>query len=141
MAGLSLRSARTQRRRAARRAAAHDGPHTCEKLGALERLYEVVVRAEVEALNAVLKLSPCGEDQDRHVVGLAEAAQHLNAVDLRESEVQDHQIGQEFRGLFQSLLAIAGGAHLVPFGPKRAPQHIGDLCVVLDDQHAACLSL
>ena len=107
------------------------------------RLHQVIVGAEVEALDAVLELGPGGEDEDRDVIGLAQPAKDLDSVDLRKAEIEDHQVRQELGGGAQRLFAVAGGAHLVPLGPECAPKHVGDLCVVLDDQNATrdCLAL
>src|SRR3954469_2504875 len=90
-----------ERRAAARRSAAQQGAQAGEQLLALERLDEVVVGAGVEALDARLDRVARGEHQDRHVVGGPQAAGDLDAVDLRQPEVEDHEVGVVRRGLVE----------------------------------------
>ena len=44
--------------------------------------------------------------------------------------------GWNARGLVERGLAVAGDAHLVALQAQRALEHLGDLVVVLDDEHA-----
>ena len=56
-------------------------------------LAEIVVGAGVEAGDAVLDRAARGEDQHRRAdAGLAQAAQQLAAVRVRQTEVEDDQI-------------------------------------------------
>ena len=124
-----------ERRAAARRAAAQERAQPGEQLLALERLDEVVVGAGVEALDARLDRVARGEHEDRHVVGGAQAPRDLDAVELRQPEVEDHEVGVVGRGLVERGLAVAGDAHVVAVQPQRALEDLGDLVVVLDDEH------
>ena len=108
-----------------------------EQLLALERLDEVVVRADVEALDAGVERVARGQHQDRRVVlVLAQPAGDLDAVHAREAEVEDEQVGEERVDLVERRDAVAGEAHLVALQPQRALEHLGDLLVVLDDEDA-----
>src|SRR4051812_10764386 len=78
-----------QRGAAARRAPAQERAQPGEQLLALERLDEIVVGAGVEALDARLDRVAGGEHEDRYVVGGAQAPGDLDAVDLRQAEVED----------------------------------------------------
>jgi hypothetical protein len=61
---------------------------------------------------------------------------HLNAVEPRQPQIEDHEIRQEHMGQVERAHAIPGDPHLVTLEPKRALQHVRDRVVVLDDQHA-----
>ena len=54
-----------------------------------------------------------------------------------QAEVEDDEVGDELLGGAQRLDAVGRGAHLVALLAQRAAQHVGDLGVVLDDEHAA----
>ena len=126
-----------QRRHAARRPAAQQRPQAREQLLALERLDEVVVGADVEPLDARLERVARGEHQDRHVVAvLAQAARDVDAVEPREPEVEHDQVGQERVRLVERLHAVGGELDVVAVEAQRALQDVGDLLVVLDDEHA-----
>ena len=125
-----------QRRRPAWRAAAQQRAQPREQLLTLERLDEVVVGTGVQALDAGLQRVAGGEHEDRHVVGRAQPAGHLDAVELGQPEVEDDEVGVERRRLAQRRLAVGGDAHLVALQAQRALEDLGDLLVVLDDEHA-----
>ena len=54
----------------------------------------------------------------------------------RQPEVEHHQVGQEGVRVVERRDAVAGDAHLVALQAQRALEHLGDLLVVLDDEHA-----
>ena len=138
MSGIEAQVADGELGAAARRAPAHQRPDAGEQLAALERLDQIVVGAAVEALDAVLGVGARGEDQDRDVALGADAAADLDAVEPRQAEVEHDEVGDELLGGVERLHAVGGRAHLVALLAQRAPQHVGDLGVVLDDEHAAC---
>ena len=123
-----------QRRGAARRPAPHQRAHPGEQLLALERLDEIVVGAGVESLDTIVEIGPGREDQDRDVVVLAQSAKHLDAVELGQPEVEDHQVRHELGRRNERLVAVARAADLVSLLAQRAAQDVGDLLVVLDDE-------
>src|SRR4051794_36932649 len=124
-----------QRGASARRPAAQERAQPRPQLLALERLDQVVVGARVEALDPRLDGIARREDQDRDVVGRPDPARDLDAVDLRQPEVEDDEVGVVGGGLVQRRLPIAGDAHVVAVQAQRALEDLGDLVVVLDDQH------
>src|SRR3954453_5069985 len=124
-----------ERRAAPRRPAAQQRAQPGEQLLALERLDEVVVGARVEALDARLDGVARGKHEDRHVVGRAQPARDLDAVELRQAEVEDHEVRMVGRGLVERGLAVAGDAHVVAVQAQGALEDLGDLVVVLDDEH------
>ena len=79
------------------------------QLAQAERLGQVVVGAELEADDLVDLVVARRQDQDRHLgAGGADAAQHLEAVDAGQADVEDHEV----RGL--------GVAISRPSSPERA---------------------
>src|SRR4051794_16446230 len=133
--GVELEVAGDQRRRAPRRAPPQQRAQAGQQLLALEGLDEVVVGARVEALDARLDRVARGEHEDRHVVGRAQPARDLDAVELRQPEVEDHEVGVVGGGLVERRLAVAGDAHVVAVQAQGALEDLGDLVVVLDDEH------
>ena len=137
VSGLSVRSADPQRRHPARRAPAQQRAHAREQLLALERLDQVVVGADVEPLDARIQRVARGEHEDRRVVLVApQLAGDLDAVHAGQTEVEHDQVGEEGLGVVERLDAVVGELDVVALHPQRALQHLGDLLVVLDHEHA-----
>ena len=67
---------------------------------------------------------------------LAQRARDVEAVDLGQAEIEDHEIGSERMRLLEAVGAVGGGAHLVALHAQRALQRLGDVVVILDDEHA-----
>ena len=134
--GVELQVADDERRAAARRPAAQQRAQAGEQLLALERLDEVVVGAGVEALDARLDGVARGQHEDRHVAVVAQQARDVDAVELRQAEVEDDEVGRELARVAERRLAVVARARLVALHAQRAQQDLGDLVVVLDDEHA-----
>src|SRR3954470_18989907 len=125
-----------QRGAAAGRAAAQERPQPGEQLLALERLVQVVVGARVEPRDAVVEAVARGEHQDRDVTATAQPARDLDAIELRQTEVEHDCVGLEHRRLLERRDAVLGELHVVALESQRAAQRAGDLDVVLDYKHA-----
>ena len=137
MSGLSVRSPTSSEAAAAGRPPAQQRPDPRQQLAALEGLHQVVVGAAVEAVDPVLGLGAGGQHQDRHVAVGAQPAADLDAVEARQAEVEDDEVGDEPGGGVERVDAVRRGAHLVALVAQRAAQDVGDLGVVLDQEHAA----
>src|SRR3954454_8457836 len=126
-----------QRRHAARRAAAQQRAHAGQQLLALEGLDQVVVRADVEPLDARLQRVARGEHEDRHLVAvIAQALGDVHAVEPGEPEVEHDEVGQERVRLLEAPHAVGRELDLVALQAEAALQELRDLLVVLDDEHA-----
>ena len=135
--GVQREIADAQRRHAARRAAPQQRAHAREQLLALERLDEVVVGADVEALDARLQRVAGGEHQDRRVVAVvAQALGDIDAVQPRQTEVEDDDVRQERVRLVEPAHAVRGELDLIALEAQRALEDLRDLLVVFDDEHA-----
>ena len=109
--------------------------HARQQFRHAERLGEVVVGAGVERVDLVALLSARREHDDRPGVPLPEPARHLDAVGVRESEIEQDEVRVPAGGLGQ---AVAGGGRLdqpVRFGRQRRAQETPHRQFVLDEQH------
>ena len=74
-----------------------------------ERLRDVVVGAELEPETAVQLVVAGGEHDDRNLARCPQALTHLQAVKLREHDVEDDEIHSFALELLQRLLAVPRG--------------------------------
>ena len=79
------------------REAGEEAPDPCEKLGRVERLHEVVVRARPQALDPLLDVALGRQHDDRDVGGprlvLADPLGYGIAIELRQHDVEEHERG------------------------------------------------
>src|SRR5262249_30458872 len=94
------------------------------------------VGAEVERGYLVLLGVAHGQDDDRHLRPFANPSADLQAVDHRQSQVEQDHIGPPARRLIQRGLAIRGHSDLVAVRAERGLQQPPDLRLVVDDQDA-----
>ena len=134
--GIELQVPHGQRRLAAGWTTAQQGPEPRQQFLALEWLDQVVVGTGIEALDARLHGVASGEHQNRDVVGLAQRLRHLDPVESRKPEIEDHQIRQERVGQIQRAHPVAGDLDLVALHSERPLEHMCDRDVIFDDQHA-----
>ena len=87
---------------------ADGGAHACEQLGGAERLGQVVVRAEIERLHLVVLVRAGGNHHHRQARPRAQLAQDVNAVHVRQTEIEDDQI-RTVRGDHGLRLAARAG--------------------------------
>ena len=100
-----------------------------------ERLHEVVVRADLEGVHAVVLGAACRHDDDRRSDPLvARLLDDAPAVDARKHQVEDADVGPLVAKSRQAGLAVRD-AHGVESGRLEVPRHpAGDDVVVFDDQ-------
>ena len=105
-----------------------------QQLGQPERLGDVVVGAGVEADHGVHLVRPGGEDQhrDRPAVGTDPPA-HLEAVDVRQAEVEDHQV-RALVGTFEGGAAVAADVDVITLAPQRSGEWLGDRGVIFGQE-------
>ncbi len=117
--------------------AAQQRPQARLELAQRERLDEVVVGADVEALDAIVDRVAGGQHQHRRpVAGLAHAAAHLEAVEPGHRDVEDHRVGGRGRERVERLLAVGGERDLVAVEPQRALERPPNGGLVIDDKDA-----
>jgi hypothetical protein len=115
-----------------RRHPAQVRPHPGQQLGQPHRLGQVVVRAGFQAHHDVHLLGAGGEnDQDRRGVAGPQLPAYLNAVQVGQAQVQQHQIEVRFGGRVQRAPAGALPPDLVAVCTQARLQHAADGLVVL----------
>jgi hypothetical protein len=63
-----------------------------------------------------------------------EAAHHLDAVELRHHDVEEHEVGRGLPDAGQRLLAVAGDDDVVPVRRQPPREHVPVLSRVVDDE-------
>ncbi len=115
---------------------AQHSPDARDDLGTRERLDHVVVRADLEAHDAVHLGAAGGEHDDRDLRRAAQGAAHVAAVAVRQREVEEHKVG---RGGLEALERLRGrerrdDVEAVP--GQGARERLGDGRLVLDEEDA-----
>ena len=119
--------------------APNDGVDACDELALVERLGEIVVGPEAEALDLGIELGEARQDQDRRLDAAGpEAAQDLVAVHVGQHEIQnDDVVVVEFADL-ESVFAHIGRVADETFLLEHQLDRAGSGLVVLNQQNAHC---
>ena len=125
-----------QRSLALEAAAAQHGADPGQQLVDPERLGDVVVGAEIEGCHLLGLGGAHRQHDDRQLRPFADPRDHLLAVEIRQAEVEDHEIGALGRGPGDGFLAARGLDHLVAVRAQADPQELADLGLVVDHQDA-----
>ena len=113
-----------------------DGPHPRHQLPRRERLDEVVVGPQLEPEDPVDLVVACGEEEDGHRTAGPDVAAHVEPVPgARKADIEDDDAGVLLREDLESFLSVAGQEHAETFPPQVEVHQIGDVRVVLDDDH------
>ena len=99
-------------------------------------LGHVVVRPQIQSLDTLIHAVGRREDEHRtNVAARAQAHQHVQAVHLRQTQVQDQKV--ELVGCQRRISLCAAGhlVHRVAPSPQRAQQPVGKHLVILRDQN------
>ena len=106
-----------------------------DELGELERLRHVVVRADLEPPDLVVEAVPGREDQDRHVhLPAAQLREDPEAVDARQHQVEDDEVGAPVEGRPEPLVARRGRQDAVAAEAEVHREPLAERAVVLDDE-------
>ena len=95
--------------------AAQDRLNAREHLLHLEGLGDIVVRALLEPRDLVDGLALCREHDDGRLAVLPDGAQHAPAVQNRQHQVQQHQIGLKPSVKLHALSAVVGDVDGIAF--------------------------
>src|SRR5208337_678449 len=104
-----------------------------------EWLLDVIVGAEIERFDFLRLAVPRGENDHRRLRELADFAQDVLAVAVRQPEIEHDEIGRAGRGLTKSLRARLRRQNLVAGGGQRDVQEPLDLRLVVDHENAIAL--
>ena len=101
----------------------------------LERLGDVVERAELHRADRSVRAAERGHDQDRGLgVGRLDPGKRLDAVELRHADVHDHQVGARFLDLFNDLDAGRRFDHSEALISEQLLEQRADGGVVVSDE-------
>ena len=100
----------------------------------VERLRDVVVGAELEADDRVDVVVPRGEHEDGRVAAPPDLPADLEAVDLRQHQVEDDEVGLVPAVELEARLAVAGGDDRPALLLEVEPEEVDDVPLVVDDQ-------
>ena len=105
------------------------------QLAQAERLRQVVVGAELEADDLVDLVVARREHEDRRLrAGRTHAAEHLEAVDAGQADVEDDEVRGLVDGELEALLARPGDGDLVALLLEGVLDPASDGVLVFDDQ-------
>src|SRR5262249_25495078 len=110
-------------------------PDAGEQLAHAEGLGEVVVGACIQRGDLVSFREAGGQHHHRDGGPLAQPPDDLDAVDVGQPEVEDHQVRLTIRGCRQSRDPALGLVHLESVRGQPGAQEAPDLRIVLDDHY------
>ena len=105
---------------------------------------EVLVEAGLARLGAVGRLREARErdEEDAAQLGIgAEGARHRVPVHARHAHVAQDEVRLEGARQGEALVAVVGHGHLVRVDLERELEAVGDVAIVVDDEHAAAAGL
>src|SRR5215208_672334 len=101
-------------------------------------LGNVIVRADAKAVHLVRLTRACGEHEHGRLESFVpKRAQHAKAVDSREHDVEDDDIGFVTPRGEEAALAIGRRGDDQPVPLEIVPERIHHVGIVLDDEHSA----
>ncbi len=133
-AAVDLEPAEAQQRIGRRCAAPQHGAQAGQQFARVERLGQVVVGAQLQADHAVGGIAPRGEHDDRHGAGCAQAGADLEAVAVRQHQVEDDRVRLQAALVGQGLAHGVAAADLVAVLRQVLRQHRAQTLVVVDQQ-------
>jgi hypothetical protein len=118
--------------------AAHERSEASEQFVEVEGFDEVVVRAGVEAVDAVRDGAEGREEQDRRRdAGRADRRDEARPVEVGESPVDDHDVEPLGECAFEGVATVGDRRHLVRLA-EHLDRHLCDDAIVLDIEQARC---
>jgi len=116
------------------RAPPQNGTHASDELRRAERLRHVVVRAELEAKDAVHLLAARAHHQDRHARGLADLAENVATVSVRKHDVEKDDVGRVRQEGIEAFCGGVGKLDVEALAPERIGKRLRDRPLVLDHE-------
>jgi hypothetical protein len=112
-------------------------PQPREQHGLVPGLGEEIVRAGVEALHDVVDARSAGDEDDRQGDGPRvepKPPADLEAIDARQADVEEHDIGADLGDRSQAVEAIAGGDRIEAGALELRDEQESIRRVILDDE-------
>ena len=108
-----------------------------QQLGHAEGFAQVVVRAGVERLDLIMLLDTRGQNDDGHRAPGAYLSNEVRAVTVRQTQIENDEIGLARAGFNQAALQGVRLEHAEAFRFQDVAHEAPDLLFVLDDQNSA----
>ena len=115
--------------------AAKNGADAGEQLAGIEGLGEVVVGSDFEADDAVNIFAARGEEDDADLGGCAQAAQHLEAIEAGQHDIEQDDGEVAGEGAMQTELAVMLGGDGKAVTREIVLDHGGKFSVVVDEEN------
>ena len=109
--------------------------HARSELSGVERLGDVVVRAEVQAFGLVRDRTLRRQQHDRHGTPLAKLLHDFDAVDIGHDDVEQHDVRPILLSLLQSLFSVAGRDDPEALFLESQRHQFGDSRFIVGDEH------
>ena len=134
---VDLQPAKMQHLRAAlRQSPAQDGAQSRQQLARLEGLGKIVVRTEFETHDTIQRIAARREHEHRHVGLRAQAAAQIEAIGIRQHEIEDHRV-EGFRcDQLHGTRAGAGARGAKARLAQVVGDHRGEAGIIFDEQDA-----
>ena len=108
----------------------------CEQFADAERLGQVVVGAQIQRGDLVAFAAACRQHQDRLRIPLAQAADDVEAGNIRQAEIDDDDIRLMQRSQAQALVSGGGDFQCIAMRFQGSLQETLDLQIVFDGEQA-----
>ena len=115
--------------------AAHDGPNPGQQLAEVEGLDQVIVGADLQALDSVLNLVFGREDDDAGVLVAPDRFRDRQSVQLGHHDVEDDHVRPELADQAKGRLAVRCGLYLEALVLQAEPDEVDDRAFVIHDEH------
>ena len=122
-------------------AAAQYRVDTRKQLFHLKGLDNIVVRAHLEAMNAVVDLTLGSEHDDRALGRFADLGAYAPTIEHGEHHVKQHEIRLFFLEFFYRLAAVGCDADFKALFVEIHFDEVGNIVIVLYDKNIACHAL
>jgi len=107
--------------------------HAGDKLAGREGLREVIVGTELEP-NYLVELGIARrEHQDGHIALLPDAAAHLEAVEIGQHDVEEHDVRPALMERLEAAFAVLSRENLEAFLAQRVTERVTQIRVVVDE--------
>jgi hypothetical protein len=116
--------------------AAEHRAQPCLELGDVEGFEDIVVRAGIQACDALIDTVTSGENEDRQQRGrgVAQSAQHIHSVDIRQAKIEDHRIIAGCRDCGERICAEAQAIDGETMLAHVGCNHVAERFVIFDDE-------
>ncbi len=101
----------------------------------MERLGDVVIRSEVEALRLVGCRALCRQKDHRDRAALPQLTHDLDAVEVRHHDVEEDDVRADILGLLERLFAAVGGDDAETLFAEGDRDQLGDARLVVRNEH------